>query len=162
MLLQYMRRSSAIAPFQLLARSQPLLPLTSSEMNGLLESIEHDISCGEWNQRIVKHTFVPWTSTYGSRSADILNRSEVSLRLFDRCAVPELCDAFRAGSVEGRAFSHFFFEILWRRGRNKRTGYSWEGRGSQSGQDLWVAQHFNYKRNGVFIDIGANEGAMGR
>ncbi len=27
---------------------------------------------------------------------------------------------------------------------------------------MWVAQHFSYKRNGVFIDIGANEGAMGR
>ena len=77
-------------------------------MNGLLESIERDINCGEWNQRIVKHTFVPWTSTYGSRSADILNRSEVSLRLFDRCAVPELCDAFRAGSLEGLACSQFF------------------------------------------------------
>ncbi len=58
--------------------------------------------------------------------------------------------------------SPIFFEILSLRGRNKRTGYSWEGRGSQSGQDLWVAQHFNFKRDGVFIDIGANEGAMGR
>ncbi len=43
-----------------------------------------------------------------------------------------------------------------------RTDYNWVGRGSQSGQDVWVAQHFNYKRNGIFIDIGANEGAMGR
>jgi hypothetical protein len=43
-----------------------------------------------------------------------------------------------------------------------RPDYNWEGRGSQYGQDLWVAQHFNFKLNGVFIDIGANEGAMGR
>jgi hypothetical protein len=70
-------------------------------MNNLLESIEDGINCAEWNQRIVKHTFVPWTSLYGSRSADILNRSEVSLRLFHRCAVPELCEAFRTGSVDG-------------------------------------------------------------
>jgi hypothetical protein len=71
-------------------------------MNQLLESIENDIECSEWNERIVKHTFVPWTSLYGSRSADILNRSEVSLRMFDRCAVPDLCDAFRKGNVDGR------------------------------------------------------------
>jgi hypothetical protein len=77
------------------------ISLPSSEMNRLLESIENNIDCREWNERIVKHTFVPWTSTYGSRSADILNRSEVSLRLFDRCAVPDLCDAFRTGTVDG-------------------------------------------------------------
>ena len=71
-------------------------------MNTLLESIESGIDCKEWNSRIVKHTFVPWTSTYGSRSADILNRSEVSLRLFDRCAVPQLCEEFHKGSVDGR------------------------------------------------------------
>jgi hypothetical protein len=75
-------------------------------MNGLLESIENDINCAEWNQRIVKHTFVPWTSVYGSRSADILNRSEVSLRLFDRCAVPDLCEAFRTGNIDG-CIRHF-------------------------------------------------------
>jgi hypothetical protein len=76
-------------------------------MNALLESIEVDIKCQEWNDRVASRTFVPWTSTYGSRSADILNRSEVSLRLFDRCAVPELCKAFRTGSIDSHAPTQF-------------------------------------------------------
>ena len=29
---------------------------------------------------------------------------------------------------------------------------------SQSGQDAFVLSYFNNKRNGVFIDIGANDG----
>ena len=29
---------------------------------------------------------------------------------------------------------------------------------SQIGQDKWVCEFFNYKRNGYFIDIGANDG----
>jgi len=29
---------------------------------------------------------------------------------------------------------------------------------SQIGQDMWVCELFNYKRNGYFIDLGANDG----
>jgi hypothetical protein len=59
--------------------------------------------------------------------------------------------------------SAHFDNVRWC-GRNPcaLAGYNWQGRGSQSGQDVWIAQHFSYKRNGIFIDIGANEGAMGR
>lgn len=114
------------------------------QMLACLHTWHQAILCGEWRFHM---SFM--TSVYAAhrplgyapeRFIDFFGRTAAVVALFERCMLPWICHEVGAMTKT----STFF--------------YTWMNHVSQAGQDVWVNDHFERRRDLTFVEVGAADG----